>query len=179
MGTIVGQPDRIAIEFELSPSEPENASWLFGTMYLWAGGERIGRHDERCAMTVALVGFPSLLLDAGKRQDEALMAMPAAEAFESVHEALYGDPGERSYREIAETSDRYERFEALPRGFDVFDGWWACLIEDRIAARLIWRTPDGAIREARIGAGEYDRIVDAFLTELERQSGQTRRAPDR
>ena len=33
--------------------------------------------------------------------------------------------------------------------------------------------------EARIGAGEFDRVVDGFLTELEQQSGEKRRQPDR
>ena len=106
------------------------------------------------------------------------MAMPAAKAFSIMYEALYDDPGDRSYREIAELAERYERFEVLPRGFDVFDGWRAFLVEDRIAARLLWRSPDGTIHEARIGAGEFDRVIDAFLTELERQSGHKRRTPE-
>jgi hypothetical protein len=178
MGTIVGQPDRIAVEFDLWPSEPEAKEWLFGTMCLWAAGQRIGRHDEQCAMTVALASLPHVLLDKGKRSDAALMAMPAAKAFSTMYEALYGDPGDRPDREIAERAERYERFEALPRGFDVFDGWHAFLIEDRIAARLLWRSPDDAIHEARIGAGEFDRVIDAFLTELERQSGAGRRTPE-
>lgn len=178
MSTVVGQPDRIAVEFDLWPSEPEHKQWLFGTMCLWAGGQRIGRHDEQCAMTVAMAGFPHILRDAGKRRDDALMAMSAVDAFTTIHDALYGDPADRSDREIDELSRRYVRFEVLPRGFDVFDGWWAFLIEDRIAARLLWQSPNEVIHEARIGAGEFDRVIDGFLTELERQSGYQRKPPE-
>jgi hypothetical protein len=177
VSTIVGRTERLAIEFDLWPSEPAHAKWLFGTICIWAAGQRIGWHDEQCAMTVALASFPYVLLDAGKRADAALMAMPAAHAFETIHQALYGDPGERTNREINELSERYAPFEVLPGGFEVFDGWNAYLIEDRMVGRLLWRSPDDAIRETRIGAGEYDRIVNGFLTELERQSGHQRQTP--
>jgi hypothetical protein len=179
MSTLIGQRERFAVEFELWPSNPDTQSWLFGTMCLWAAGKRIGRHDEQCAMTVGMAAFPHILLDAGERRDDTLMAMPAEQAFAAMYEALYGDPDERTNREIDELSRRYARFEILPGGFDVFDGWLAFLVEDRIAARLLWRSPDDTIHEARIGAGEFDRIIDGFLTELERQSGQKRKPPDR
>ena len=180
MGTLIGQPDRIAVEFDLWPSEAGHKKWLFGTMCLWAGGERIGRDDEQCAMTVALASFPDVLAQAGKRGDAALMAMPAPAAFETMHDAIYGDDGDtRSGREISALAREYGRFDVLPGGFDAFDGWKAFLIEDRMAARLLWRSPDGAVHETRIGTGEFDRVIDAFLTELEHQSGCKRKPLER
>ncbi len=179
MGTVIGRPERIAVEFDLWPPTPENRRWLFGTICLWAAGQRIGWHDEQCAMTVARVEFPHILRNAGKRRDPSLMAMPAAQAFETIHRALYDNADDLSDREIDELSERYVRFEALPRGFDAFDGWLGFLIEDRVAARLIWRDPDDMIGEARCGAGEFDRVIEGFLTELERQSGGVPPSPQR
>ena len=87
-------------------------------------------------------------------------------------------PDERTDEEIDELSRRYKRFEVFPNGFEVFDGWLGFLVEDRLIGRLIWRaSADKIVRETRIGVGEFDRVIDAFLTELEKVSGQTRWNP--
>ena len=41
MSTLIGQRERIAVEFELKEVEPELRKWLYGTMSLWAGGNGI------------------------------------------------------------------------------------------------------------------------------------------
>lgn len=168
MGTLVGRTDRIAVEFELWPATPDARHWLFGTMCLWAAGRRIGRHDEQCALAVALASFPGVLRHSGTRADAALMAMPAAKAFETIRAAIYDDD------EAAAPGEPFDRFDVLPRSLDVFDGWHAFLIEDRIVARLLWSSIDGGIHEARIGAGEFDRTIEDFLAFLEQASGRTR-----
>jgi hypothetical protein len=38
--------------------------------------------------------------------------------------------------------------------------------------------PAAEVRETRIGAGEFDRVIDRFLTDLEGISGQARWKPD-
>jgi Immunity protein 42 len=183
MSTLIGQRERIAVEFELKEVEPELRKWLYGTMSLWAGGHRIsrhGRHDEVCTLTVALTSYPGILRDAGDRSDPRLMAMPAAEAFEVMHEAIYGDEPGSTYQQTVELSRHFGRFEVFPNGFEVFDGHHGFLIEDRLAGRLIWRaTADMVVHEVRMGAGEFDRVIDRFLTELEKTSGQTRVKIDR
>jgi hypothetical protein len=35
MSTLIGQRERIAVEFELKEVEPELRKWLYGTMSLW------------------------------------------------------------------------------------------------------------------------------------------------
>jgi hypothetical protein len=179
MSTLIGYRDRVAVEFELKKVEPELRNWLYGTMSLWAGGHRIsrhGRHGEVCTLTVALTSFPGILRDAGDRSDPRLMAMPADEAFEIMHEAIYGDEPGSTYQQTVALSRHFGRLEVFPIGFEVFDGHHGFLIEDRLVGRLIWRaTADMIVREIRIGAGEFDRIIDQFLTELERLSGHTRR----
>ena len=181
MSTLIGQRERIAVEFKLEEVEPEYKSWIYGTMSLWAGGHRIsrhGRHDEVCTLTVALTTFPANLQDAGTRIDPELMAMPAEKIFATLYDAIYECPDDRTDEEIDELSDRYKRFEVFPYGFEVFDGHRGFLVEDRLVGRLIWRaSSDKVVREARIGAGEFDRVIDAFLTELEKASGQTRWNP--
>jgi hypothetical protein len=60
----------------------------------------------------------------------------------------------------------------------VFDGHHGFLIEDRLVGRRIWRSRrDEIIHATRIGAGEFGRVIDDFLTALERISGQTRWNP--
>jgi hypothetical protein len=177
---IIGQPGRVAIEFELRETSEDVRSWLFGKICIWAAGQRIGRHDEECALTVALTTFPFVLADAGRRRDVTLLAMPAAEAFARIHAAIYEeDSPDRSYADTAKLVESFRRFEVLPNGFDAFDGWNGYLIEDRMVGRLVWRGPDGAVQEARIGAGEFDRAIDGFLSALEQASGQKRVVPDR
>jgi hypothetical protein len=172
MGTLIGHRERIAVEFQLEEVEPEYKSWIYGTMSLWAGGHRIsrhGRHDEVCTLTVALTTFPANLCDAGTRIDPEPMAMPAEKVFATLYDAIYECPDDRTDKEIDELSRRYKRFEVFPHGFEAFDGHRGFLVEDRLVGRLIWRaSADEIVREARIGAGEYDRVIDAFLTELEK-----------
>lgn len=181
MSTLIGQRDRIAVEFKLEEVEPEYKRWIYGTMSLWVGGHRIsrhGRHDEVCTLTVALTTFPGQLRDAGNRIDPELMAMSAETAFATLYDAIYECPEGRSDEEIDELSRKYKRFEVFSSGFEVFDGHHGFLIEDRLVGRLIWRaSADKVIHEARIGAGEFDRVIDAFLTALEKTSGQTRWNP--
>lgn len=174
--TLIGQRDRVAFEFERTRWPDGYESWIYGYMCLWAGGERIGKHDEEVAMTVALASFPNFLKHTGKRIDRELMAMPKERAFTTLYGALYqGD--DLTDEEIDELSERYRHFEISDGGFDYYDGWKAFLIEDKLVGRIIWRKPDGTIHEARVGAGEFDRVVDGFLTALEKTSGMTRRAP--
>src|SRR5262245_15173365 len=118
MSTLIGHRERFAVEFQLREVEPEHRKWLFGTLCLWAGGQRIGRHNEECAMTVALTAFPGLLRHGGNRTDAELMAMPAKQIFSTAHAALYEDDENRSDREVAELSKMYSRFQALPKDFD-------------------------------------------------------------
>jgi hypothetical protein len=105
------------------------------------------------------------------------MACSAADAFEAIYQALYADQPELSYSETSAHVCRYRRFEAVPNGFDVFDGWHAFLIEDRLIGRLVWRGPNDLIMEARVGTGEFDRVLDRFLAALEQISGQRRVNP--
>ena len=181
MGTLIGQRDRVAVEFEVHDVEPELRKWIYGTMTLWAAGQPINRHSELASMTVALTAFPGVLNSAGDRSDPRLMALPANRVYDIVHGALYDDdePVELTYHEATQLALHFERFQVSPSGFDVFDGWYICLVEDGLVGRLIWRTPKHTIHETRIGAGEFDRVIDQFLTELEKISGQTRAKYDR
>jgi hypothetical protein len=106
------------------------------------------------------------------------MSMPAADAFAVIHAAIYSDSDDAEpYREASERVRRYQCFEIASNGFDYFDGWHAFLIEDQLVGRAIWRSPDDAIHEARVGSGEFDRVLDGFLSELERISDRTRPQP--
>lgn len=191
MSTIIGRPERIAVEFEIlsaqrladefglvsTTKENDLSKWIYGYMCLWAGGLRIGRGDELCAMTVAMAGFPDIIRNKGRRSDPALMRMAARAAFRMIHGALYGQHAQLTYRQLQLMSERFERYCVLHRGFDILDGWDAYLIEDHLIGRLIWRGLDKQIRETRLGPGEFDRVIDEFLTAVEHATGYQRGQP--
>jgi hypothetical protein len=130
-------------------------------------------------MTVAMAGFPPILRDKGKRSNPALMTKSARAVFRIVHGALYGAHENLSYRQLVALTQPFDCLSVLHKGFDVFDGWDAYLIEDGTVGRLIWRGPDRRIREVRIDAGEFDHMLDEFLTALENATGHKRREPNR
>jgi hypothetical protein len=57
MGTLIGQRERIAVEYEVHDGEPELRKWIYGTITLWAADQPINRHTELASMTVALTQF--------------------------------------------------------------------------------------------------------------------------
>lgn len=173
--TLIGNRERVAIEFERTRWPDGYEKWIYGFMCIWVCGQRIGRHDEEVAMTVALTSMPWILNHTGKRADGGLMTMPAKKAFNTMYDAIYRYDEGVSDEELDARSKRYRPFQIHCDGFDYFDGWRAFLIESELAARLIWRAPHKTVHEARIGIGEFDRVLDGFLSELECLSGQTRK----
>lgn len=161
MSQLVGRPDRVAFEFMLTPVSEDHRKWLFGRLCLWAGGRRIGRYDEDCAMTVALATFPEILAHAGRRSDPGLMRRPTDEAFTVLYDAVYGNDESRY-------GSRAQHFLVSSHGFDYFDGWTAFLIEDRLSGRLIWRSPDRLLHEVIVDAGEFDTVLGEFVSTLAR-----------
>lgn len=171
---VLGDRARVAVEYELVPDVgPRERKWLFGRLALWVGGLAVGRHDEVGALTVALTSFPAVLANQGKRGRPHLMEAPAEEVFQQMFEAMFVDSGQ-SDAAVRRARQEYGPLLVLPPGFDLFDGWTAMLIEDETTGRFIVQGPDEQVHEAKIPAGELDRVIDAFLTDLERISGQIR-----
>ncbi len=67
--TLIGRRERVAFEFERTQWPDEYDDWIYGYMCLWIGGERVGRHNEEIALTVALASFPYILENTGQRID--------------------------------------------------------------------------------------------------------------
>ena len=186
MSEIFGAPERFAVEYELlSPetllevlgepalSDAERAYWLFGRIRFWAGGTAIGDYEPSAALTVALASFePQLLANRGKRQDPRFMTGAAELVFHRINSAIYEDD-ERNKEQIAQDLD-FARFYGIPAGFDAFDGWMAFLIEDGGRGRYLWSKRDRVIREVVLDSGEFDDALEAFLSDLEGRTGQTR-----
>ncbi len=105
------------------------------------------------------------------------MAMPAERAFANIYSAIYEGADEMTDEQIDDLSARYRHFEISDGGFDYYDGWKVYLIEEGLVGRLIWRGPDMIVHETRIGAGEFDRVLDGFIGALEATSGRTRPIP--
>jgi hypothetical protein len=113
------------------------------------------------------------LANRGRRQNTRLLTLPLLDAFREVYSALHVDTGQPE-EEVERAWERYSRLYFVPTGFDVFDGWMGFLVEDQVRARYMWRDPDDSIRETWLQTGEFDNVIDAFLTELEERTGQKR-----
>jgi hypothetical protein len=169
---LLGAKDLFAIEFELDnlqESEEARARFMNGKFCFWVRGDRIGDYDYGGSLSVALHDCKRLLSYAGRRKEERLYLKSTEDVYSEIQRALYVDSGQ-SDEQMAEDSAYYIRFEAIPVGFDVFDGWMAFLVEGETTGRYIWRSPSTAgdvLHEQQLPAGEFDRVLSTFVQAFE------------
>jgi hypothetical protein len=167
MARQLGDAQDFAVEFALRSDVPyDQRSWLYGTMCFWAGGHRIGNHDEVTALTVVRVALTLMLQRAGTLANKHLLDLPAADAFLEIDAALYGDQDHLTFAETTALADKYDRYTALPAS-EVFDRWAAYIVEGTAFDRILVRDPDGSLIEARPRAGSFHRVLQQFLSELD------------
>jgi hypothetical protein len=175
MSIVIGSKEQFAVEYELTPtSDGDQARWLFGRMCFWVRNHMIGNYAEGCALSVALASLPRLLRNRGNRVDESLLHEPATKAFQRIYSGLYVDSGQ-SNEQVQSDKMYFSRFVAVDTGFDVFDGWAAFLIEGSTGARFLWKDPAGTLYDVGLYVGVFDQVLDQFLGDLERRSGQQRK----
>lgn len=166
---VIGKPGDVAIELQLDTSvSAEHRRWLFGTIAFWFAGYRVGNADEINALTTVHVALRELAKFAGHRRDDALAAMPADQAFATIHGALYdADIDTLTYAEIRSLAERNERFHALP-ACEAFDGWNAYLVETDSIGRILVRGPDMPLLDLSVTTGTLDAVIAASIVELDK-----------
>lgn len=87
--TLVGDPSRFAIEYELDP-EPAG-KWLNGSITLWIGGRAIGEapRTELRSLRDYLFMFDYVASGEGRRENAALFAQPLERTLKLLDEALF------------------------------------------------------------------------------------------
>ena len=171
---MIGDPSRFAIEYELDAAhmkDPEAAFWQFGCVRYWIGRESVGQLETATLCTL-VAESKSIASGRGKRVDRSLCAMGADEVARFITRVLYEDYGQSDV-EIAADSRQYSEFEVSP-GIDVFVPWRIILIDCDDAARVIWyRKREGPVREFQLRLGEYEDVVETFVSCLERKTAVT------
>lgn len=168
---LVGSVGSFAVQYELeSPVTDEDRYWWFGTLSFRLRSFVIGKTRERTTMTTLRGAVPDILRNRGRRQQEALLRLPAKEAFDAIYQPLCVDTGQ-PLEEVERAARELRRFDVIPSGVDVFDGWRAYLVEGGLRGRYLWRGPDEAVHEAWLKAGEVDDTLEAFWRDLCRRTG--------
>ncbi|MET9490349.1 Imm42 family immunity protein [Nocardia sp. NPDC006630] len=170
---LVGDRGRFAIEYELDRLPGGSAGlgpglghWMFGRIRWWCGGEKIGRYQPNTAIRDVAAAAERILLCDGARRSPALMALPAPEVAHIVTAALFADD-DRSDEQIAADGARYWPFFVGPRT-ESFEPWDIFVVEDDLAARLIWGQAGlPEVRERGLRRGEFAGVLRDFLGTLE------------
>ena len=180
MSRHVGAKEVFSVEYELDPAVAQDQRWLYGHMCFWVRGNMVGEYEEIATLNVALAVLPELLGNHGKRFDPILFSAPVEEAFSKIFSPLCIDSGQPD-DQVARDEELYSRFTAVARGIDIFDNWDAFLIEDQFTGRFLFRRVNSEVREAKIPAGEFDRVLAEFLKTLQAETDAriARRTPER
>ncbi len=164
--TLVGDPARFAIEFEVEPTPDsgiDDAHCLFGRTRWWCGGTAVGRFEPHTVLPDVARALERILAyepDRALRPD--LLELPAAEVAQIVGQALYAD-SERSDAQIAEDGIRYGPFFVSPRT-TTFDLWDVFVVEGASSARLLWCPVGSAeVDECDLRPGEFASVLAGFL----------------
>ncbi|AXV78996.1 hypothetical protein CJO76_18585 (plasmid) [Ralstonia solanacearum] len=160
---LFGKKERFAVEFELD--NDHGGAWLFGRFCYWIGGERVGDYDAGASLRDVLFQLKHIVGDGGKRFFPRLAALPAAQSFKLIFDAL---------RETNNEIFHYASRDFMPACLDVcipvdiFNSWNVFLAEGIEEAKLIYRA-DGAMdtRLTTLSVGEFDVVIKAAYAELE------------
>jgi hypothetical protein len=163
----VGNRWIFAIEFEGIGDPPKVWNEWWGSLWLWANGQIVGRPFE---IEMVMTGFDSLVDSAQKSENPAaanLASKPASEALDLVMWARYG---------VDDTPKGFEgdpillcQHEILPLATGpFFDGWEAILLAENSQERFIFRQVGGRINEALWPGGTFKSLVFQALDEFKK-----------
>jgi hypothetical protein len=151
------------VDYELIRSDVGSSPRVCFTFRV--GEHVIGDDSVEVDARAVIAALRPILRHDSDRRDDPLAALPLAELLPrlEVGVIVYADPG----MDAGSDWKRFVRFVALPRECATFKNWSGFLVEDGAHARLVWREPDRALREARLSPGELELALRAFAAELE------------
>lgn len=145
---IFGNKNDFAIEIIFS--DRSAGEWMFGNLYMYIGGRRIGRYDEETTLSDAMRSFEGIYSARDRRIYEDLFYLDKDVIFEIFYMSMYGIPSEDISRMIerlfSESSEPYRMvgdFFICPE-VDVLDPW------------------DGYL----VSSGEFDKIIYGYTSKI-------------
>jgi hypothetical protein len=157
----VGNRWSLAVEFEACGDLPRTWNEWWGSLWLWADGQAVGRPFE---IEMVMSGFDPLIESLCQMEQNTengtsafLASLPDQQALDLVMWAQYGegDPpkgfdGDQVLLKV---------HEVLPRGSPFFDDWQAILVPEGLQERFIFRLEKGEVSQARWPRGTFRRVV--------------------
>jgi hypothetical protein len=165
---IFGKKNVFAIEIlplDVAPMD----GWRFANVSFWVDGEPLGDMNEAEALGPFCASLKHFLRFRAARTQSMLFELPADELFNLVHGKLYGNAED----DAKHAWDTYGPYRAVDFDLDCFRRWEGYLVESRNSARFVWAEREPTVRQfhdARIPAGEFDRIVSQAIRAIETDS---------
>jgi hypothetical protein len=163
MSIVIGSPELAAVEFVLD--EPLDPDWMYGRLRLLLRGQELGDWDDEVTLFAVGNWWRSFVDVPKSRWDPRLEGLDRDALFQLLSDSFYvedvpGGPLERA-----------NRFHINQLGMSAFDPWVVVLVEppDGRDQQVLWRgdDPGEVVREARLPAGELQRVGAEFLEALE------------
>lgn len=183
---LFGDPAEFAIEYSL---EEESArAGMLGRLCFWCGGRRIG-DDELTSLRYLLYEFESWRWAKDCRTNPRFTHLTGPELLTLLDGALFFGQNFKSDKELKmwmqiSEDEQWARHKISP-SVDVFDNWKIYIVEGNTKARIVFCelanrdatvvSPYGEIFEIKLAVGEFDRILDLTIKELNEidQGGRT------
>jgi hypothetical protein len=164
-----GSPTSFALEATLR-LPPDR--FVHGTLWMWAGGERLGDGLET-SLTISAGHLSSAFGFRDRRADEALMRMTKEEVVRYLTSLHNGSEDGTGSEEEQARRQVYEGFIVCAyAAYPPFDDLFVALVAAPTGERFIWQcrgSPD--VQEVLLARGEFDAAVRGFLDWLETEAG--------
>ena len=137
---------------------------VLATMCLWAGGHRLGDHEQGMVLYTASSFFDCFLTMPTPRQLPGQDTKSDAELLDDTKTLLWGD-GLLPLDVYTALTPIYEACVLCPGAGSTFDGELAVLLEYEQQARFVWREyPTRIIRHVALERGECQAVLQEFVT---------------
>jgi hypothetical protein len=135
MGSLIGDRENFAVEFELLTKPADANSWMFGKCCYWIANKMVGNYDLGTSLRDVLASLPWIVGDNGSRQSPELYQLPAQEICVILEGILNtGEIGPEDNRFI----DAAAKFSIVPP-VDIFNNVRVFCVANGPNARIMYR----------------------------------------
>lgn len=145
------------MEFELNSEA--GGEWMFGKFCYWANNEMLGYYDIGTSLRDVLFQIQYVIKCCGNRYFTDC-SISATELFNYMNKCIYGDGGAYDECKLVEVPARFE----ITFPIDIFDCGVKAFLFDCLhdSSRIIYSIGNGAIKELKVGRGEFDSAIIKF-----------------
>lgn len=157
---LIGDTQRFAIEAAATERSP--SGWALGSFRFWLGGRSVGNWDDAVDLRGCLNWLKDFSEHPRARFEPSFAGLSAVDIFALAHSAAMGprppDPASSGLPQ-----DAFARFFIGHLGMSAFDGIDILLVKDGDGnERVIWREPDGVVRDVCLRPREMENIAMEF-----------------